>query len=59
MTAQTREAEINPLMPGGGLPGELLPLGLNVGFKSKGFGYGDEDPRAIIRDVLHPNVPAS
>ena len=46
-------------MPGGGLLGALLPLGLNVGFKSKSFGYGDEDPHAIIRDALDPNVPAS
>jgi hypothetical protein len=47
-------------MPGGGLLGALLPLGLKVGFKSKGFGYfGDEDPHAIIRDALDPNVPAS
>ena len=44
-------------MPGGGLLGALLPLGLNVGFKSNGFGYGDEDQHAIIRDALDPNVP--
>ena len=41
-------------MPGGELLGALLPLGLNVGFKSKGFGCGDEDPHAIIRDALDP-----